>query len=789
MRFFEKSFLASVVIPCVFCVMLFILQTSFNFYFPFLPVLSENTLMASMAQGALLALILPWFFFARYEEFWLTRSLLRQEFTPKIWHGYLRWWVGLVLVFATLPVFLNRLLPAVAGIEPVGSYWLIVFASLSFYGALLFVQGLKPDLKQAVIGGGVLIGSLAIALQFPQWHQTVIAGGLCVLCGLSWGVWRFATVKDSVAKAHADFSVFLFAPLGQRRRWKNPLLNRYWTLGQESYYALLLLILLALPLLVLLTWPFFLRSWDEVMAITGDLTLPLSPWLTTAIFLLQIPVSRLWKSREEFWLTRPVSFREMHGVNLFVQGILYLALIAQGMVVCQLFSGYSFAFPFYLLVLYLFLLGPVTLPVFFLSIVLGYGQSLSDLSWLLIKGDTITFALWILALGWMLYRLFSTQALRRFYLPAWAVTSMVLTLLFIWGSQHTAVLRVTAPIDGVPIYRQQWRMGYQLTNVLWFNVPVQEEPFAIANALKHLDDAPVPAVRYLLKDTLNTLNKNQDIYEMQTYDFRSLWEGDRERTLQALNYWSAFAPEVQDYQPFALALGNTSEQAIQRAEQLFKQDPTLEKGLQLAFLQRVYFFETQALSTYADLRSRYPEAQVEIYRYQGDLWSEARDFQQAEIAYQHGLSQARQSGESLPLKTLKALLLSQRVNQLPVGSLKMSLTDYRQKREYQRLLNGWLQYSTEQRLNHAQRFLFDANNDAQVLSLFLPRLSTANAVRLQQLHFEIKQFVSEAQRDGLIYNARRPLHAFLTQLWKQKGVKKDLSQRYPELAQLTARMY
>ncbi len=181
MRFFEKSFLLSVVIPFVFCAILFILQTSFNFYFPFLPVLSENTLMASMAQGTLLALILPWFFFVRYEEFWLTRSLLRQEFAQNIWQGYLRWWVGLVLVFATLPVLIHRFLPAVSGIEPVETYWLIVFAALSFYGALLFVQGLKPDLKQLGIFVGVLLGGFAMAFQFPQWHQMVISGR-CVYC-------------------------------------------------------------------------------------------------------------------------------------------------------------------------------------------------------------------------------------------------------------------------------------------------------------------------------------------------------------------------------------------------------------------------------------------------------------------------------------------------------------------------------------------------------------------------------------------------------------------------------
>ncbi len=537
-------------------------------------------------------------------------------------------------------------------------------------------------------------------------------------------------------------------------------MKRYWTLGQESYYALLLLTLLALPVLVLLTWSFFLWSWDEMMEVTGDLTLPLSPWLTTAILLLQIPISRLWKSRQEFWLTRPVSFREVNGANLFFQGILYLALIALGMLLCQLFSGYSFALPFYLLVLYLFLLGPVTLPVFFLSIVLGYGQSLSDISLLLSVGGAITFVLWALALCWMLYRLFSTEALRRFYMPLWAVTSVATTLLFIGGSQQTTALRVTQWADGIPIYRQQWRIGYQLNNVLWFNVPAQEEPFAIANALLHLDNEPESAVRYLLKDTLKTLDVNENIYDMETYIFRSLWEGEQKRTLQALNYWSTFAPEVQDYKPFVLALDNQFAQAIQLAEELFKQDPSLDKGLQLAFLQRVYFSEVQALGTYADLRSRYPEAQAKLYRYQGDLLSEVGDSQQAELAYQQAFKQARQSGESLPLKTLEDFRLSQRINQLRAVLPKKSLADYQKKREYQRLLNAWAQYSPEQRLSSAQWFLFDANNDAQVISLFLPRLSTANAARLQQLHREIKQFLIEVEHDGVIYNAAPTFRCF-----------------------------
>lgn len=775
MRFFEKTFGWSVASVCALGVFFFLLQETLTLYIPLLPPLTENTLMTSLMQGALLALVLPWFFFVAYDEYWLTRALNAVECSNHIWRIYVRYWLGIMVVFGGVSLLLHRF---DAGIQPVSVYWMIFFAALSWSGALLFAQQLKPSLRQGMVLGACLALYGVMALQWPgQWALSINAC-LVLLCGGTWWMWRRDQQREDDSLGSVDLSAFLFAPF----RPLNPgftgfkTLRRMGVMAQESYYGLLLLTLFVLPVFTLLSFPLVLGSWDEVIAVTDQWTLPLSPWLMTAIVLVQVPLFQFWRKRKEYWLTRALSTRAFLAANVGAQLVIYLTVVAIGALICQAFSGYVVALPFVLLVLYLFLLGPVAAVLLVGMSALGYAQHLTRLSWSLSQFAGLTgwltgvmwsvaFVWWLFA-GWLMVR--SSFSYRSYFGGA-VVTGCLSLGVLILSQGQSAAMQVLNFKNENPIYRQQWRIQYNVTNVLWLQVPVQNEPFALADAVLSLDEHPEVAVQYLVDDVLKAFP--------EPMHWRNMYSHNRQSTLRALQYWIGFLPrtaEVNAAVPFVFLLQDQPEQALAAAKAWFRQEQTLVAGTRLAFVQQVLFRERQALQTYRDLMVKFPESQGELLRLQAHLLLQSSQFTAAAQSFQG----VREQGRTLSLDELQWTRLLQRP-----ATLSESMPKYRieKSRLYQRQLQEWSGYTPEQRLEKAQTWLYLTHNAPRVLNLFKSRLSAAQVQQLVAFSRELEVFVQASRAYGVLDSPRRPLDMIAPELWQSQAFRQALTTPLPLL--------
>lgn len=774
LQFFKRSFVWSLAVPCGVLLLLALLQSGLLQVFS-VGLVTQDALVAGGIQSCLLALLMPWVLFLNYQEFWGTRSLSSEEMRGMLWRLYFKVWLALVGSSLGLYFVLRTFGVYFSGFSPL---WILCFAALSLYGALWFAQNLAPDKRQWIYGFGVVILGSLLGSLFSGQAELIAGVTLGLLCLGTWLLWQIFPVSETAFSADTDLSVFLFYPLISGGRGLPKSWRRLRFMANSTALPLLVLLCGFLPM-ALFIWSVFWggNHWAENLPVLQDYLDPVYPWLLVALLLVQVPSAYFWQGRREYWLTRPLSRWHMLGVSVGVHFGIYALTVLLGVVLCQAYTGYVFQGPFYALVLFFFVLGPALAFVTLLQMGLGLG-GFAGLSYLLIRGDGLSYLLWAIAfVGWGLMLTRSSLRTSSRWLMGLGVALAVNSVLF-YSMQQDPVLQAAYPRNtNTWDYRQQSRIETYLTHVLWLDVPRHEVPFAVADAVLMLDNQPDAGVNALMQDTLYML-QNQDILAVPPEDVLRLWEGDLQETAKRLQYWRSFAPQNKQWLAFEHALQKKSAEALAEAQRAYQVEPSLQHGLQWAYLQRVFLQEEQAWHTYQDLLKRYPESRASLLLQQAHLLAWGCQPEKA----QHLYRQARQSGVSLSLSDLERMGQAQGNYVMScVGRMPLTVEGLKGARYFQRTLNEWSQLNPHKQLYVASQSLFLAQNSPEILAYFKTLLRTEDFAVLQAKSRELSRLWEWARQHGVMNPNLRRTYSLLPAIFEGKLLTPEERQHYPNL--------
>lgn len=772
LSFFKRSFAVSLMVPCVLLLTLALLQSGLLHVFS-VGIVSQDALVAGAVQSCLLILLMPWVLFLRYQEFWSTRSFSSEEMREMIWKLYLKFCGGLVCCSLGLYVILRVFSVYFSGFSPL---WIMCFAALSLYGALGCAQNLMPDKRQWIYGFGIVILAGFLGRLFPTWGNTIACLGLMLLCFGTWLLWRIFPVSDRVFSADTDLSALLFYPLfsggnGLPKTWR-----RFAFMSSSTYLSLLVLLCGLLPLTLIFWSVFWLgNQWGQSFSLHQDFLEPVYPWVLVALFLTQVQSAYFWQGRREFWLTRPISYWQIQGLSVGVHFALYFLTVFLGVLLCQAYTGYTFQGGFYASIVFFFLLGPALAFITLLQMGLGLG-GIVGVTYLLTRGDSLSYILWGIALaGWIFMATRSHYRTSTQWKLGLGVAVAIHAVLF-YGFQHSPVLRAVDPTQETNSwdYGQQSRIETYLTHLLWLNVPRHESPFAVAQAVLLLDTQPETAVDTLMKDTLAMLQKT-DILEVSPEAFLQLWDGDRDAAGRRLKYWREFAPQSKQWLAFEYALQGKSAQALAEAQRAYEEAPDLQRGLQWAYLQRVFLQEEQALRHYQDLQQRFPEARDQLLLQQGQLLARGCEPALAQKLYQ----QVNKANALLSLQDLKQIRLSG--HDWSCLEKQPTLAELLESQYLKRSLKNWTQLNAESQLYMARDTLFDAHNSPEVLAFFKLLLRAEDFSALQATSKEIQDLWVWAESHGVMNAKSRRTYSLFPAIFKGELLTAEERQHYPHL--------
>lgn len=773
LQFFKRSFAWSLAIPCGVLLLLALLQSGLLQVFS-VGWVTQDSLVAGGVQSCLLALLMPWIVFLRYQEFWGTRSFSSEEMRGLLWQLYFKVWLllvgsglGLYFVLRTFGVYFS-------GFSPL---WILSFSAVSLYGALWCAQNLVPDKRQWIYSFGVVILGGLLGSLFSAWTELIGVMTLGLLCLGTWLLWRVFPVSETEFSADTDLSVFLFYPLFSGGQWLPKRWRRLAFMASSTYLSLLLLLCGAL--IFVMAWSMFWggAQWLSPLSLAQDYLEPLYPWILVALLLIQVQSLYFWQSRQEFWLTRPISRWQMQGLSVAVHFVLYFCTVLLGVLMCQAYTGYVFQGGFYAWVVFLFLLGPSLIFMSLLQMGLGLGGFVGT-SYLLNQGNMLSYALWGIALvGWVFLMSRTHFRYQTQWLTGLGVALAVNVVLF-YGIQRDPVLQAVYPRHtNTWDYRQQYRIETYLTHLLWLNVPRDEPPFAVAQAVLMLDDQADAGVNTLMKDTLYML-QNQEVLAVPPEDILQLWEGDLQATVKRLQYWRGFAPHNKQWLAFEYALQGKSTQALDEAKRAYQTDPSLQHGLQWAYLQRVFLQEEQALRTYQNLQQHYPDSRAVLLLQQAHLLARGCQPDKAKHFYQ----QARQAGISLSLADLermgqtKGAYVMHCVGQIPPAAERLLASQY-----VKRSLSNWSQLTAETQLYVASQTLFLSQNRPEILAYFKPLLRAKDFAVLQAKSREMSRLWQWARQHGVMNPDLRRTYSLLPAIFNGKLLTPEERQDYPNL--------
>lgn len=775
LRFFKRSFAWSLAIPCGVLLLLALLQSGLLQVFS-VGWVTQDALVAGGVQSCLLALLMPWVLFLRYQEFWGTRSFSSEEMRGMLWQLYFKVWLALVGSGLGLYFVLRTFGVSFSGFSPL---WILSFSALSLYGSLWCVQNLTPDKRQWIYSFGVVVLGGLLGSLFSAWTELIGVMTLGLLCLGTWLLWRVFPVSETEFSADTDLSAFLFYPLFSGGQWLPKRWRRLAFMASSTYLSLLLLLCCFLPL-ALLIWSVFWggNQWSENLSVLQDYLDPVYPWLLVALLLIQVQSAYFWQARREFWLTRPISRWQMQGVSVAVHFTLYFLTVGFGVLLCQLYTGYVFQGGFYALVLFFFLLGPSLAFVTLLQIGLNLG-GFGGLTYLLIQGNGLGYLLWSIAgVGWVFMLTRSRFRTSTQWLTGIGVALLVNAVLF-YGMQHSLVLQAAYPrYPSVRYYQQLSRIETYLSHLLWLDVPRHEPPFEVAQSVLMLDSQPQKAVSTLIKDTLHMLH-DQDILEVSPDTFFALWVGRRAYAVERLQYWRRFAPSSQHWLAFEYALQEKPEQALAEARRAYQAEQSLEKGLQWAYLQQVFLQEKQALQTYQMLLRRHPESQSRSLFQLGHLLSRGCQPELAQQRYQ----QARQAGFSFSLTDIQNMRKSVWYCLDAPPPLKSLLSAQLLKRS----LSHWSQFNVESQLRVARDALFDSQNNPEMLAFFKPLLQAEDFTALQETSQEIERLWRWSEAHGVMSPRLRRIYHLFPALFRGGILTDEEKRRYPHLLKTLGR--